>query len=47
MPGYIERAVTLKIGNIYVTDDKLPNQWDSMPTYWKSEVDKIKASSTQ
>jgi hypothetical protein len=34
------RSKTLNAGNMYVTDDGLPNPWDTLPagTYWTSSV---------
>lgn len=32
-------------GWVYVTDDVLPNPWDSLPSYWSSEVADVAASS--
>jgi hypothetical protein len=43
MESYLDRAVKLRIGNVYVTDDQLSNPWDSLPSYWSSEVSKVKA----
>ena len=32
------KAAERGIGNVYVTDDKLPNPWDRLPKYWDKEV---------
>ncbi|MES2790062.1 MAG: spherulation-specific family 4 protein [Planctomycetota bacterium] len=33
------RAASQKhLGYVYVTDDKLPNPWDTLPPYWDAEV---------
>ncbi len=31
-------------GNIYVTNDLLPNPWDTLPSYWSSELNQINKS---
>jgi hypothetical protein len=41
--SYLDRAVNLRVGNVYVTDDRLDNPWDRLPGYWKQEVDRVKA----
>ncbi|KAF1014363.1 MAG: hypothetical protein GAK29_04658 [Acinetobacter bereziniae] len=28
-------------GYVYVTDDDLPNPWDTLPQYWEAELNKI------
>lgn len=38
MKKKVGKAVERGIGNIYVTDDKLPNPWDRLPKYWEKEV---------
>jgi len=43
MLSYLARAVSLPVGNVYVTDDQMDNPWDSLPGYWKKEVDGLKA----
>lgn len=30
-------------GNVYVTNDVLPNPWDTLPSYWNSELTQINA----
>ncbi len=37
MNNAIELAVERNAGTIYVTDDVLPNPWDTLPTYWTNE----------
>jgi hypothetical protein len=34
------RSKTLNAGNMYVTDDVLPNPWDTLPagTYWTNSI---------
>jgi hypothetical protein len=41
MNNAIELAVKRKAGTIYVTDDVLPNPWDTLPTYWTNELTAI------
>jgi len=31
-------AVARNAGGIYITNDELPNPWDTLPTYWNEEV---------
>jgi Spherulation-specific family 4 len=38
MTNYIHLARTRNAGFIFVTDDVLPNPWDTLPAYWGSEV---------
>jgi hypothetical protein len=38
----VHRAAELGIGNVYVTDDKLPNPWDRLPKYWEKEVHSLR-----
>lgn len=38
----VRKAVKLGMGNIYVTDDKLSNPWDRLPSYWEQEVETLK-----
>jgi hypothetical protein len=41
MTNYVNLAVSRNAGWIYVTDDVLPNPWDTLPSYWTNEVDYI------
>src|SRR3954463_12909877 len=34
----VRKAAELGVGNVYVTDDKMPNPWDRLPKYWEKEV---------
>ena len=34
----IELVVARNAGTIYVTDDVLPNPWDTLATYWTNEL---------
>lgn len=38
MRAHIDLAVSRNIGYIFLTDDVLPNPWDSLPHYWEEEV---------
>lgn len=39
----VDRAYQQHAGWIYVTDDKLPNPWDTLPSYFAAEVNYIKS----
>lgn len=39
----VDIAVHRNVGWIYVTDDGLPNPWDSLPPYWDALVDHVAA----
>jgi len=43
MTNYINLAVSRNAGWIYVTDDTLPNPWDTLPAYWTNEVNYIRS----
>ena len=43
MRGHIMNAVQRGIGFVYITDDTLPNPWDTLPAYWEDEVNYIQA----
>ncbi len=43
MRNTVRNAVRRNAGLIYVTNDQLPNPWDSLPKYWQAEVDCIVA----
>ena len=38
MSNYVGLAVNRNAGWIYITDDALPNPYDTMPSYWTNEV---------
>lgn len=42
MKKRVRRAAEQGIGNVYVTDDKLPNPWDRLPKYWEKEVQSLR-----
>lgn len=41
MFGSLIKAVVYNADYVYVTDDLLPNPWDTLPPYWQQEVDLI------
>jgi hypothetical protein len=42
MKKSVRKAVEQGMGNVYVTDDKMPNPWDRLPSYWTEEVEVLK-----
>jgi hypothetical protein len=43
MTNDVELAVSRNAGWICITDDTLPNPYNTLPSYWKSEVDLVEA----
>lgn len=43
MTNYVNLAANRNAGWIYVTDDALPNPWNTLPAYWTNEVDYIRS----
>lgn len=41
MRAAVDHAVANNAGWVYFTDDTAANPWDSLPTYWAEEVDKV------
>ena len=39
MRDFLLKALNDDIGNVYITDDRLPNPWDRLPSYWDREVE--------
>ena len=37
----LRAAVQKHLGYVYVTDDKLPNPWDTLPVYWEAEIQAV------
>jgi hypothetical protein len=37
MTNAMNLAVSRNAGYVYITNDILPNPWDTLPTYWTSE----------
>jgi len=45
MKNAVNRAHnTNRAGYVYVTNDVLPNPWDTLPSYWSSELTRINSS---
>jgi hypothetical protein len=42
MKNAIKWSKQRRAGNVYVTNDVLPNPWDILPSYWSSELNEIK-----
>jgi len=47
MTNYIQLAVARNAGYIYVTDDSGSNPWDTLPTYWWSEIGMVECLNRQ
>ncbi len=43
MLGDIDLALARNAGMVFVTDDSLPNPYDTLPSYWEAEVAKLAA----
>ena len=41
MRAVVKDAIIKRIGYIYISDAKPPNQWGKLPAYWDAEVDAI------
>jgi len=41
MRTVVKDAIIKRIGYIYISDAKPPNQWDKLPLYWEAEVDAV------
>jgi hypothetical protein len=41
MRAVVKDAIVKRIGYLYVTDAKPPNQWNKLPSYWEAEVDEV------
>jgi hypothetical protein len=44
--AHIDLAQHRGIGYVYLTDDTLPNPWDSLPGYWSAQIDCIEQLNT-
>ena len=42
MKEHLKLAVSRNAGMVFITDAKMPNPWDRLPTYWPEEVQAIK-----
>ena len=38
LPTLLEQAQEANFGQVYLTDDVLPNPWDSLPSYWEELI---------
>ena len=43
MQAAITLAVSRNVGYVYVTDDNGANPWDTLPSYWNSEISAVSA----
>jgi hypothetical protein len=43
LPTLLEQAQKANFGQIFITDDVLPNPWDSLPGYWEDLVANLAA----
>jgi hypothetical protein len=43
MTEYVSLARSRNAGLVYITDDTLPNPWNTLPNYWAAEVDAVAA----
>jgi hypothetical protein len=43
MRAAVDHALTHHAGWVYFTDDGAENPWDSLPSYWAEEIEKIKS----
>jgi len=41
MLNYLDLAVARNAGQVYITNDVLNNPWDTLPSYWDAQVDRI------
>ena len=46
LAGNLESVAARQVGWLYVTDDRLPNPWDQLPSYWNDLVKFLAAPST-
>lgn len=42
MKRALRRAVQLRVGYVFITDDVGPNPYDRLPTYWDAEVEAVR-----
>lgn len=42
MKEHLKLALSRHAGMVFITDAKMPNPWDRLPTYWREEVQAIK-----
>jgi hypothetical protein len=41
MRTVVKEAIIKRIGYVYISDAKPPNQWGKLPVYWEAEVDAV------
>jgi hypothetical protein len=41
MRAVVKEAIIKRIGYLYISDAKPPNQWGKLPVYWEAEVDAV------
>ena len=46
MRAYVDLAIRRNIGAVHLTNDTMPNPWDSLPGMWPAEVDYLTARNT-
>jgi hypothetical protein len=42
MRSHIEKLPELRLGYVFITDQRLPNPWLGLPKYWDAEVDAVR-----
>lgn len=42
MKQYVRELVAKGVGHCYITDDREPNPWDRLPSYWEAEVEAVR-----
>jgi hypothetical protein len=41
LTSVLAQSVTRRAGYVYITNDTLPNPWDTLPSYWTTEVAQV------
>lgn len=41
LPRLLDKAVASNVGLVYITNDRLPNPWDTLPSYWSALVEAV------
>src|SRR5207344_3123205 len=41
LTSVLAQSATRRAGYVYVTNDTLPNPWDTLPSYWTTEVTQV------
>ena len=47
MRDAIARTAQRNVGGVFVTDDSLPNPWDTTPAYWQAEIATVESTTVQ